>query len=94
MGSGYWVKAQVSEVKGVMMENIEKVLDRGEKIELLVDKTENLHHQAQDFRNSGTQIRRKMWLQNMKIKLIVLGILIALILIIVLSVCHGFNCGK
>ncbi|KAE8690302.1 VAMP721 protein [Hibiscus syriacus] len=31
------VKAQISEVKGVMMENIEKVLDRGEKIELLVD---------------------------------------------------------
>ncbi|XP_030943530.1 vesicle-associated membrane protein 721-like [Quercus lobata] len=88
------VKAQVSEVKGVMMENIEKVLDRGEKIELLVDKTENLHQQAQDFRTSGTKIRRKMWLQNMKIKLIVLGILIALILIIVLSVCHGFNCGK
>ncbi|KAH7545634.1 hypothetical protein FEM48_Zijuj01G0114200 [Ziziphus jujuba var. spinosa] len=126
------VKAQVSEVKGVMMENIEKVLDRGEKIELLVDKTENLHQQmkkvditttnelvsgethrnksrfnvyvyivnidlnvqAQDFRTTGTKIRRKMWLQNMKIKLIVLGILIALILIIVLSVCHGFNCGK
>ncbi|KAE8719985.1 VAMP727 protein [Hibiscus syriacus] len=88
------VKAQVSEVKGVMMENIEKVLDRGEKIELLVDKTENLHHQAQDFRSTGTKIRRKMWLQNMKIKLIVLGILIALILIIVLSICHGFNCGK
>ncbi|XP_065852376.1 vesicle-associated membrane protein 722-like [Euphorbia lathyris] len=88
------VKAQVSEVKGVMMENIEKVLDRGEKIELLVDKTENLHNQAQDFRSSGTKIRRKMWLQNMKMKLIVLGILIALILIIVLSVCKGFNCGK
>ncbi|XP_042045469.1 vesicle-associated membrane protein 721-like, partial [Salvia splendens] len=82
------VKAQVSEVKGVMMENIEKVLDRGEKIELLVDKTENLHHQAQDFRTTGTQIRRKMWLQNMKIKLIVLAIIVALILIIVLSVCN------
>lgn len=88
------VKAQVSEVKGVMMENIEKVLDRGEKIELLVDKTENLRDQAQDFRSTGTQLRRKMWLQNMKVKLIVLGIIIALILIIVLSVCHGFNCGK
>lgn len=88
------VKAQVSEVKGVMMENIEKVLDRGEKIELLVDKTENLRDQAQDFRSTGTQLRRKMWLQNMKVKLIVLGIIIALIFIIVLSVCHGFNCGK
>uniref|UniRef100_A0A6V7QTG6 Vesicle-associated membrane protein 726 n=1 Tax=Ananas comosus var. bracteatus TaxID=296719 RepID=A0A6V7QTG6_ANACO len=86
------VKAQVSEVKGVMMENIEKVLDRGEKIELLVDKTENLHSQAQDFRQQGTTMRRKMWLQNMKIKLIVLGIVIALILIIILSVCHGFKC--
>uniref|UniRef100_A0A0E0D8G0 V-SNARE coiled-coil homology domain-containing protein n=1 Tax=Oryza meridionalis TaxID=40149 RepID=A0A0E0D8G0_9ORYZ len=86
------VKAQVSEVKGVMMENIEKVLDRGEKIELLVDKTENLRSQAQDFRQAGTQVRRKMWLQNMKIKLIVLGIIIALILIIILSVCHGFKC--
>ncbi|XP_041026154.1 vesicle-associated membrane protein 722-like [Juglans microcarpa x Juglans regia] len=43
------VKAQVSEVKGVMMENIEKVLDRGEKIELLVDETENLHSQVSDF---------------------------------------------
>ncbi|CAA3002364.1 vesicle-associated membrane 722 [Olea europaea subsp. europaea] len=40
------VKAQVSEVKGVMMENIEKVLDRGEKIELLVDKTDSLSSQV------------------------------------------------
>jgi len=88
------VKAQVSEVKGVMMENIEKVLDRGEKIELLVDKTETLHSQAQDFRSQGTQMRRKMWLQNMKIKLIVLGIIVALILIIVLSACGGFKCGN
>ncbi|GAB2218538.1 hypothetical protein Droror1_Dr00001765 [Drosera rotundifolia] len=88
------VQAQISEVKGVMMENIEKVLDRGEKIELLVDKTDNLRNQAQEFRQQGTKMRRKMWLQNMKIKLIVLGIIIALILIIVLSVCHGFHCGK
>ncbi|CAH1412038.1 unnamed protein product [Lactuca virosa] len=34
------------EVKDVMMENIEKVLHRGEKIELLMDKSENLHSQA------------------------------------------------
>ncbi|KAK8658554.1 hypothetical protein V6N13_036757 [Hibiscus sabdariffa] len=65
------VKAQVSEVKGVMMENIEKVLDRGEKIEILVDKTENLRSQAQDFRQQGTRMRRKMWLQNMKCPFVV-----------------------
>ncbi|KAK4482530.1 hypothetical protein RD792_009689 [Penstemon davidsonii] len=86
------VKAQVTEVKGVMMENIEKVLDRGEKIELLVDKTENLRSQAQDFRTQGTKMRRKMWIQNMKVKLIVLLIIIALILVMWLSICHGFKC--
>lgn len=86
------VKAQVSEVKGVMMENIEKVLDRGEKIELLVDKTENLRSQAQDFRQQGTKLRKNMWWQNMKMKLIVLVIIIVLILLLILSICHGFKC--
>ncbi|KAK7255925.1 hypothetical protein RIF29_29353 [Crotalaria pallida] len=87
------VKAQVSEVQEVMKANIDQVLDRQVKIDVLMDKTENLHVQAQDFRDNGNQIRRKMWLKNMKIKLIVLGIIIAFILIIVLSVCRGFNCG-
>ncbi|CAH9087746.1 unnamed protein product [Cuscuta europaea] len=86
------VKAQVNEVKGVMMGNIEKVLDRGEKIELLVDKTDNLRSQAQDFRKQGTKMKRKMWFENMKIKLVVAGILALLILMIVLSVCPRFNC--
>ncbi|XAR62770.1 hypothetical protein NMG60_11017640 [Bertholletia excelsa] len=88
------VKAQVAEVKGVMMGNIEKVLDRGEKIELLVDKTENLRYQAQDFKKQGTKIKRKMWYQNMKIKLVVAGIATALILIIILTICPGFRCGR
>ena len=32
------VQKKVDEVKGIMVENIERVLERGEKIELLVDK--------------------------------------------------------
>ena len=34
------------EVKNIMVDNIEKVLERGEKIELLVDKTDNLRFQV------------------------------------------------
>ncbi|KAG6428199.1 hypothetical protein SASPL_112450 [Salvia splendens] len=86
------VQSQVSEVKGVMIENIEKVLDRGEKIELLVDKSEDLRSQAQDFKAKGTQLKRNMWFENMKIKLIVIGLLILIILFIWVSVCHGFKC--
>ncbi|XP_014489589.1 vesicle-associated membrane protein 722 [Vigna radiata var. radiata] len=87
------VKAQVSEVQQAMRANIDQVLDRQVKIDVLVGQTEDLRDQASDFRGVGNQLRRKMWYQNMKIKLIVLAIIIAIILIIVLSVCDGFNCG-
>ncbi|XP_042029352.1 putative vesicle-associated membrane protein 726 [Salvia hispanica] len=86
------VKAQVSEVKGVMLQNIEKVLDRGEKIELLVDKTDNLKSQAADFKKQGTKMKRKMWVENMKIKLVVFGIVALLALLVALSVCPKFQC--
>lgn len=33
---------QVDEVKNIMSDNIEAVLSRGEKLDLLVDKTDNL----------------------------------------------------
>lgn len=88
------VKAQVSEVKSIMLENIDKAIDRGENLTVLSDKTETLRAQAQDFRKQGTQVRRKMWYQNMKIKLVVLGILLFLVLVIWLSICGGFNCSN
>ena len=43
------VQAQIDTVKDVMVENIDRVLERGERIELLVDKTEQLHQQAFKF---------------------------------------------
>lgn len=58
------VKNQIEDVKGVMVENIEKVLERGEKIELLVDKTDRLNQQAFRFESSSRNLRRAMWWKN------------------------------
>jgi hypothetical protein len=38
----------VDEVKNIMSDNIEKVLSRGEKLDLLVDKTDNLMFEVSD----------------------------------------------
>ncbi|XP_038993200.1 vesicle-associated membrane protein 727-like [Hibiscus syriacus] len=76
------LKAQVIEVKGIMMDNIEKNLDRGEKIELLVDKTENLQFQADSFQRQGRQLRRRMWMKNLQMKLMVGGAVVVLIIIL------------
>ena len=86
------LKAQITEVKGIMMDNIEKVLDRGEKIELLVDKTENLQFQADSFQRQGRQLRRKMWLQNLQMKLMVGGGILILIIVLWVIACGGFKC--
>jgi len=90
------VQSQVSEVKEIMMDNIEKVLDRGEKIELLVDKTETLRFQADSFHRTGRQLRRRMWMQNLKMKLLLAFIIIAIILIVFCIACFGGgkNCTK
>ncbi|XP_027330208.1 vesicle-associated membrane protein 724 isoform X2 [Abrus precatorius] len=89
------VKAQVSEVKSIMLENIDKVCLTTIVWNLLFSWTEGFpNFQAQEFRKKGTQVHRKMWYQNMKIKLVVLGILLLLVLVIWLSVCHGFNCSN
>eukprot|EP00252_Welwitschia_mirabilis_P017383 TRINITY_DN3850_c0_g1_i2.p1 TRINITY_DN3850_c0_g1~~TRINITY_DN3850_c0_g1_i2.p1 ORF type:complete len:213 (-),score=37.73 TRINITY_DN3850_c0_g1_i2:100-738(-) len=86
------VKAQALEVKGVMMDNIEKVLEHGERIELLVDKSEGLQFQAHNFQRQGRQVRRKIWLQNFKSKLVIMGIVIIVLLLVWLSVCNRFSC--
>ena len=36
------LQARIDSVKDIMVDNIDRVLERGEKIELLVDKTDRL----------------------------------------------------
>ncbi|XP_028799366.1 vesicle-associated membrane protein 727 [Neltuma alba] len=86
------LKAQITEVKGIMIDNIEKVLDRGEKIELLVDKTESLQFQADSFQRQGRQLRRKMWLQSLQMKLMMGGGILIIIVILWAIACGGFKC--
>jgi vesicle-associated membrane protein 7 len=60
------VKSQIEDVKSVMVQNIEKVLERGEKIELLVDKTDRLNQQAFRFESSSRNLRRAMYWRQMR----------------------------
>jgi len=88
------VQQQVSQVKEIMMDNIEKVLDRGEKIELLVDKSDALRFQADNFHKTGRSLRRNMWWQNTKIKIIAGIILLGIILALIFGICGKTCIGK
>jgi hypothetical protein len=53
------------------------VLSRGERIELLVDKTDAMSSQARAFRKRSQALRRRMWWRNTK--LIALTVLVVIV---------------
>lgn len=57
----------------------EQVLARGEKIELLVDKTEHLTHQAFQFRRTTTRVKRGMYCKSLKLNLFLCTLLLLVI---------------
>ncbi|KAL9100847.1 MAG: hypothetical protein Q9163_003837, partial [Psora crenata] len=58
---------EIDSVRGIMTENIERVLERGERIDLLVDKTDRLGVGARDFRVRSRGLKRRMWWKNVKL---------------------------
>eukprot|EP00002_Diphylleia_rotans_P001066 TRINITY_DN10586_c0_g2_i1.p1 TRINITY_DN10586_c0_g2~~TRINITY_DN10586_c0_g2_i1.p1 ORF type:complete len:219 (+),score=60.06 TRINITY_DN10586_c0_g2_i1:69-725(+) len=86
------VQSQVEEVKSIMMKNIDQVIARGERMEILVDKTQNLNDTASQFQKTARQVRRKMWLKNIKLTaLIALFVLLVVFFLIVVPACGGFS---
>jgi len=89
------VRKEIDEVKSIMVENIEKVLERGDKIELLVEKTDTLSHESFTFHSKSKDLKRHMWWKNFKITLILFLVVLAIIYFIIAAFC-GFDlqCGK
>ncbi|KAL2912626.1 hypothetical protein HK105_207842 [Polyrhizophydium stewartii] len=78
------VQAQVDEVVGIMQDNIHKVMQRGEQLDSLQNKTEDLQNSSLQFKRGANKVRREMWWKDLKLKLIIGGI-VAVILIIIIA---------
>ena len=64
---------------------LDKVLERGERIELLVDKTETLSQSAFNFKKSSTQLKRSMWFKNVKLMAVIICIILVIYIVISLT---------
>ena len=80
------LQGRVTEVTGVMTENIEKVVRRGEALEDLTDRSELLAHSSTDFRHSSTKLRKKLFWKSIKMWVIFIGVLIGIVLAIVIII--------
>lgn len=76
------------------MENIDQVLKRGEKIELLVDKTEILEQHAFKFQRGARTLKRQMCIKNAKWTACII-IAVALTIYVILAIsCGGADLPK
>jgi vesicle-associated membrane protein 7 len=69
--------SELNQVKDIMVQNVEQILSRGERIELLVDKTDAMAGQATAFRRGARTVRREMWWKNQKV--LALSVLVGLV---------------
>ncbi|GAM82859.1 hypothetical protein ANO11243_008450 [Dothideomycetidae sp. 11243] len=84
------LQAEIDSTVNVMRSNINKVSERGENLNSLQDKTDNLAVSAQGFRRGANRVRKQMWWKDMKMRMcIIIGIIILLVIIIVPSVVAG-----
>lgn len=81
------VKSQINKVKEVMEQNIGIVIDRGEKIEVLEQKSADLADNANKFKKHSRDLKRAMWLKNLKIYACI-GIFVAVIITILALVIY------
>jgi vesicle-associated membrane protein 4 len=66
-----------------MRENINKVSQRGENLNSLQDKTDNLAESAQGFRRGANKVRKAFWWKDMKMRMCLFAAVIILIIVIV-----------
>lgn len=72
-----------------MRDNINKVAERGERLDLIENKTDNLAMSAQGFRRGANRVRKDMWWKDMKMRMcIIIGVIILLVVIIVPIAVH------
>lgn len=78
------IQQEIDATVGVMRDNLTKITERGERLDALQDKTDNLAVSAQGFRRGANRVRKAMWWKDMKMRiLIVVGIIILIVIIVV-----------
>merc|ERR1712032_1125805 len=76
-------RERVDDVKGIMIDNIAKILERGEQLDILVEQSAQLTNDANDFKYEADDLRKRMCQQHARL-IIILSIVGAVILLIVI----------
>ncbi|XP_017785711.1 PREDICTED: vesicle-associated membrane protein 3-like [Nicrophorus vespilloides] len=74
---------QVNDVVSIMRVNVEKVLERDQKLSELDSRADALQEGGRRFEQQAQKLKRKYWWKNLKM-MIILGVIAVVILIIII----------
>ncbi|XP_043925968.1 vesicle-associated membrane protein 2-like [Protopterus annectens] len=80
-------QAEVDEVMNIMRVNVDKVLERDQKLSELDDRADKLQAGASQFETSAAKLKRKYWWKNCKMMIILGGIGVLVLIIILVYFC-------
>uniref|UniRef100_A0A3Q3X4G3 V-SNARE coiled-coil homology domain-containing protein n=1 Tax=Mola mola TaxID=94237 RepID=A0A3Q3X4G3_MOLML len=78
------LRDQVDGVKGIMTSNVDRILARGDRLDDLMDKSEDLQAGAQHFKQTSQKVARSYWWKNVKLVMVIVIIVVIIVLIIIL----------
>ncbi|XP_051539453.1 vesicle-associated membrane protein 8-like [Myxocyprinus asiaticus] len=77
------LQSQVDGVKDIMTQNVDRILARGERLDDLMGKSEDLQAGAQNFKHTSQKVARAYWWKNVKIIVVIIVIVIIIVLIVI-----------
>ncbi|RYP24211.1 hypothetical protein DL765_000706 [Monosporascus sp. GIB2] len=81
------LQEEIDNTVNVMRKNVEMVSQRGERLDALQDKTDNLAVSAQGFRRGANRVRKQMWWKDMKMRMcLIIGIIVLILIIVIPTV--------
>lgn len=79
------VKREIEEVKSIAIDNVNSAVQRGTKLDEIMEATDDLQFQAQGFHQNSRQVYNQIWWESMKGRLIVGGVACAFLLLILFT---------
>lgn len=74
-----------------MRDNINKVSERGEHLASMDVRTDELAIAAQGFKRGSNQVRKRMWVKDLKMKMCLAIVIIILLVVIIVPIIVHFT---
>ncbi|CUS25047.1 LAQU0S25e00694g1_1 [Lachancea quebecensis] len=76
----------LQEIIQLMNDNIDKFLQRQERVSLLVDRTSKLNQSSHNFKRKAVRIKQRMWWQNVKLCSTLVAVTVLVLFVVVAAV--------